>query len=46
VRARTHLVVVSMLGSLACLVPVLYVHDLNLIALFLSGVLPPQPAPA
>ena len=37
VRARSHLVFVSMIGSLACLVPVLYVHDLNLIALFLSG---------
>lgn len=37
VRARSHLVFVSMLGSLLCLAPVLYVHDLNLIALCLSG---------
>ena len=37
VRARSHLVFLSMIGSLACLVPVLYVHNLNLIALFLSG---------
>lgn len=37
VRARSHLVFVSMLGSLLCLVPVLYLHDLNWIALCLSG---------
>ncbi|HZR09927.1 MAG TPA: MFS transporter [Myxococcales bacterium] len=37
VRARSHLVFVSMLGSLLCLIPVLYVHDLTWIAVFLSG---------
>jgi sugar phosphate permease len=37
VRARSHLVCASMVGSLLCLIPVVYLHDLNLIAALLSG---------
>ena len=37
VRARSHLVFVSLVGSLICLVPVLFVHDIYWIALCLSG---------
>ena len=37
VRARSHLVFISMIGSLLCLLPVLYLHNLNWIALCLSG---------
>jgi sugar phosphate permease len=36
-RARSQLVFASMVGSLLCLLPVLFVKDLNLIAALLSG---------
>jgi MFS family permease len=37
VRARSHLVFVSMIGSLACLIPVVFTSNLGLIAVCLSG---------
>jgi len=37
VRARSHLVFVSLVGSLICLVPVLFVHNIYWIALCLTG---------
>jgi nitrate/nitrite transporter NarK len=37
VRARSHLVFVSLVGSLICLIPVLFVHNIYWIALCLSG---------
>jgi MFS family permease len=37
IRARSHLVFVSLVGSLICLIPVLFVHNIYWIALCLSG---------
>jgi len=37
VRARSHLVFVSLVGSLCFLVPVLFVHDIYAVAICLSG---------
>ena len=37
VRARSHLVFVSLVGSLVCLVPVLFIHAIGWVAICLTG---------
>ncbi len=36
-RARRTVIVVSLLGSMVCLLPVLFIHDLTIVAVCLSG---------
>ncbi len=36
-RARRTVIVVSLLGSMVCLLPVLFIHDLTIVAICLSG---------